>query len=220
MPIDFPSNPVNGQTYANYIYDSSITAWRNLNTETGVAALNASGLKIVVPSSVTVGSGSATVNSNGLVTFNGVTSLSLNGVFTSIYSNYRIVISGNSSAHAQAASIRMRSGSDTSTNIYYFGGSYGPASGTGAAWQGSAANLIQWGNTGIESTTLSMDIYRPKLTERTGFSWQSHGYTGSTYAGIVASGMVYDQVSYDSCSILIGGGATISGNVQVYGYAN
>lgn len=29
MPLDFPSNPTNGQTYENFVYDTSITAWRN-----------------------------------------------------------------------------------------------------------------------------------------------------------------------------------------------
>lgn len=37
MPLDFPSSPTNGQTYENFIYDSSITAWRNQGTANNLA---------------------------------------------------------------------------------------------------------------------------------------------------------------------------------------
>lgn len=29
MPLDFPSSPVNGQTYDNYFWDASTGVWRN-----------------------------------------------------------------------------------------------------------------------------------------------------------------------------------------------
>ena len=37
MPLDFPSSPTNGQTYENFVYDSSITAWRNQGSPSGLA---------------------------------------------------------------------------------------------------------------------------------------------------------------------------------------
>lgn len=50
------------------------------------------GLVPIVPPTVAVSGGTATANSLGTVTFNSVTSIRLDGVFTSAYRNYRIVI--------------------------------------------------------------------------------------------------------------------------------
>lgn len=51
MPLDFPSNPTNGQTFNNFVYDSSITAWRaqgsTNNVGTQIAALNTASPKTV-----------------------------------------------------------------------------------------------------------------------------------------------------------------------------
>lgn len=46
----------------------------------------------LMPSSVTAVTGSATVNSLGVVSFSGVTSLQLAGVFSSLYQNYKVKI--------------------------------------------------------------------------------------------------------------------------------
>lgn len=217
--IDFPSNPTNGQVYANYIYDSSITAWRNVNTDTGIGTLNAMGLKNVVPTSVSVGSGSASVNANGTVTFTGASSISLNGVFTSTYTNYKMVITSSASAHNINAFLRMRNaGTDTSGSIYYFGGVGGYTSGTVTGWSGTGTNVIQWGNTAIENTTGTIDIFRPKLTERTGFNFQSFGYT-SSYLSIQGAGMLYDTVSYDGATLYLSSG-NFTGTITIYGYSN
>ena len=48
------------------------------------------GLKKIIPSSVAVGSGTGSADSTGKVTFSGVSSLTLNDVFTSTYDDYVI----------------------------------------------------------------------------------------------------------------------------------
>jgi hypothetical protein len=53
------------------------------------------GLVQIVPSSVTVASGSGSANGNGAVEFSGCSSISLNGIFSSSYDNYRILISAS-----------------------------------------------------------------------------------------------------------------------------
>jgi len=57
----------------------------SLNTSDDV-----SGLVKIVPTSVAVGSGSGSASALGIVTFSGASSVSLNGVFSSTYKNYRI----------------------------------------------------------------------------------------------------------------------------------
>jgi hypothetical protein len=53
------------------------------------------GLVSIVPTSVAVGSGSASVGANGAVTFTGVSSISLNSCFTSQFNSYKIVFESN-----------------------------------------------------------------------------------------------------------------------------
>ena len=55
---------------------------------------NQPGMKLVVPSSVAVGSGSGSVATQGTVTFSGASSVSINGCFSSTYDNYRILFFG------------------------------------------------------------------------------------------------------------------------------
>jgi hypothetical protein len=76
------------------------------------------GLRQVVPTSVVVGSGSASFNGNGTITGSGVSSLSVNGIFTSSYDKYLINITHSG---ATAAWLKMRfreSGSDITTGYY------------------------------------------------------------------------------------------------------
>jgi hypothetical protein len=37
MPLDFPTNPVNGQTYASYVYNSAVGAWQSTEDSATVA---------------------------------------------------------------------------------------------------------------------------------------------------------------------------------------
>lgn len=56
------------------------------------------GLKLIVPSSVTVSGATASVSASGKITFSGVTStnyVQINGVFSATYDNYLIVARGN-----------------------------------------------------------------------------------------------------------------------------
>ncbi|WP_445775612.1 hypothetical protein, partial [Shewanella sp.] len=56
------------------------------------AASGTRGLQQIIPSSVAVGSGTATVGANGAITLSGVgTNLSINGCFTGSYTNYKVV---------------------------------------------------------------------------------------------------------------------------------
>jgi hypothetical protein len=54
------------------------------------------GLAKIVPTSVTVGSGSGSASALGTVTFSGCSSVSLNGVFSSAYNNYKVLVNVNS----------------------------------------------------------------------------------------------------------------------------
>lgn len=74
------------------------------------------GLKLIVPSSV-AGSG-VSVSASGKVSFTAATTININGVFSSTYDNYLVVIRHSSSGNP-AIDLRMRlSGTDDSGNNY------------------------------------------------------------------------------------------------------
>lgn len=222
MAIDFPANPTNGQVYANYIYDSSITAWRNVNTDTGIGTLNAMGLKNVVPTSVQVGSGSATVNANGTVTFTSVTSLSLNNIFTSTYKNYRVVINLDTSPALSGAQMKLRaSGTDVSSNYgiagwYAYMSTSTAAFTTGGGITRTAMHTINTTATG--GATVIADIANPALTKPTQGQFIQTMHDGDWQSGlwnvIHTLANAYDGITLN---VLL---SNISGSIQIFGYNN
>jgi hypothetical protein len=221
MPIDFPSNPTNGQVYSNWIFDSSITAWRNVNTDTGIGTLNAMGLKNVVPTSVAVGSGSATTNANGTVTFSGATGIRLNGVFTSTYRNYKVVLDATVASAIQSIYIRYSSGGTDSTTTDNYG-AWGRSRENSTAANGGTigANygfLVDTStSTGVAA---SIDIFKPQIADATRYLANTFGFDSASYVGYVG-GIKTGATSFDGINLLTASGATISGTVQVYGYTN
>ena len=176
------------------------------------------GLVNVVPTSVAQAGGSASANAQGLVTFTGVTSLSLNDVFTATYTNYRVIIKQSQSAQGDL-SMRLRTTSDVSTAIYYLGGIAAPASGAIQAYQGNG--ITYWAVGSANSTTpgsSSVDIYAPNLAEQTRGSFTASGNNASFFTGYC--GGIYTTVTtqFTGFTIFNQGGGTVSGTVQVFGY--
>lgn len=226
MPLDFPSSPTNGQSYAGYVYDSSLPGWRNINSDFGVQSLNAMGLKNVVPTSVQVGSGSATVNANGLVTFSGATSISLNGVFTSTYTNYKIILHQMRSNTANTAvKFRVRnSGTDYTTNQYYTNGVVQTSTTAPAAYAVMNGTWLDFGaqpSSGSDNYGIfTFDFSSPQVAETMKtVAGIGYGFQSST-ASYLLSGLVRDTSSYDGFTIFTNSAATFNGKIQVFGYTN
>jgi len=79
----------------------------------------APGLKLLVPTSVAVGSGSGSVGTNGTVSFTSASTISLNDVFSATYKNYKILMNITGSTTNVNVGMRLRvSGADNSTANY------------------------------------------------------------------------------------------------------
>lgn len=220
--IDFPSNPTNGQVYGNWIYDSSITAWRNVNTDTGIGTLNAMGLKNVVPTSVQVGSGSSTTNANGLVTFTGASSVSLNEVFTGTYTNYKIIVDTPTTTGNGAIGMRGRiAGVDNSSSSYYSMYHFSRANGVGAD---AVVNSTYWFLYNNYTTSAwggsAIDLQKPKLSAFTQGPFAGNGADSTSAYAIAGSLLFLANNSFDGLTLLPTGAGTMTGTVQVYGYTN
>ena len=145
--------------------------------------------------------------------FSGVASQSLNNVFSATYTNYRILVKASQSA-AEWLAIRMRvGGADATTNAY----SYVALRGTATdSFSGTATmGYISHHTTGQANKRMSIDLFNPFDAANT-FSLS----TGLTVTPVVGLMSFEHQVatSYDGFTLLSLTGATITGEVSVYGY--
>ena len=191
------------------IYASTGTTWYSV-----APSVTTPGLAIVSPTSIANSGGTATA-SGGQITVTGVSSVSLNGVFTSTYDNYRIISRFIGSTGA-TSNMRMRlAGTDSTTGIYgRFGGYAGAASGnTNSSAQGSwvAGDL-----TSSNYTVATFDITAPAIAQKT---------VCNSLVSDPANILGYWQLNHDTATAYDGitfypGAGNITGTIRVYGYKN
>lgn len=222
-----PTNPTKGDSWFNtndgtmyiYTYDGNTYQWVEHRSE---IARSQVGLVPLVPGSITVGTGTATVNNSGEVAFTGVTSIALNNIFTTTYSKYRYVIDvPTSSAAAATLQFRFRSGTtDNSTNIYnnywamslFDTGAFQSNNGTNT--MGSITSLVALTNRFVAG---SGDIINPMKAISTDLFYQGFGYN-SARSFLLSSGINFDgTATFDGINFICGSG-TMTGTVKVYGY--
>jgi hypothetical protein len=177
---------------------------------------NAIGLVPVVPSSVAVGSGSASSSSTGLVTFTGVTNVSLNSCFSSAYTNYRIVYRGTGTVDT-GFSFQLRVAGTTNSSANYDGHlCYWGAGGAGYVNQ-SNSNQIG-GIFGHAYQNGTFEVFRPYLSDITAMTFYgaAQNLSGATEQH-TSSGNYKQATSFDGFTLTFNGG-TFTGTVQVYGY--
>jgi hypothetical protein len=209
-----------------YVWSGS--AWVSVATEveslanfaTQSYADNTPGIKMVVPTSVAVGSGTSSVATQGTVTFSGATSVALDGVFNSTYDNYRIVLS-NFIAAASGNDLRLQgrvAGATQTAANYGFGGIN--ISSTAVSYASGGAGLTTGGSIGFTETTLGngvvVDIYCPNKAIETGWNYaQKRAATANGYFGW---GAYQNTAQLTGFILTASGGGNISGNISVYGY--
>ena len=184
----------------------------------GVAA-STGGLVAIVPSSVTLGGGSSTTSTNGMVTFTtATTSVLLNGVFSSTYNSYRIISASKADISTHAITARLSVGGTPSTATKYqsnlistianAASGENSALATSFAFYAQAASLFN---------TFNIDVINPFLADVTRIGGSL--MTGSS-AGVSVGGNVNyintDSTSFDGFQILLNSSAT--GTISVFGY--
>jgi hypothetical protein len=171
----------------------------------------------MVPTSVAVGSGTGTANALGQVTLSGASSVSLNGVFTSAYRNYKVVGQMLASTGLDVF-IRLRaSGSDNSTANSYTNQIDFVTSGTNSAEDltSTSAKIIPNCSSTLINT-FSAEFFNPQIASATGITTSALSNTNAGYW--ISCGVLHDQtVSYDGFSLFTGSN-TITGTLSVYGY--
>ena len=204
-----------------YVANEVLTA-ASLNANFSFAAANSStGLVPVIPTSVAVGSGTGSVGATGLVTFSGVSSVSLNGCFTSTYTNYRVMARYTNSSTLVALYCRLRaSGTNATTNYDTTG--FRSFSNLAVESNGYNTDVSHFANTANVAGAYNgsiLDFFGPAEALSTNFI-STHSTTESGTAAVRWSASWYNdnQTSYDGFTITPAS-TTLSGTIMVYGYS-
>ena len=189
-------------------------------TPAALAAVRALPAQGQVPSSVVVGSGSASVASDGTVTITSVSSVSLNGVFDTLGANLFLATFDLVTSAASAFGIRLRlAGSDAATS--YDSQRFTTINTTNAAEQTlNAANWVGTGGVGIAGARHvgSMLFTRPGLAVGT----VAHLENAITPNPMTTAAAYYrgspllhrPNTAYDGVSIIANSG-TMTGTIKV-----
>lgn len=179
----------------------------------------APGTKPITPTSVAVGSGSATINAGGSVTFTGASSVSLNGVFSSTYTNYLAILNLTATSTEQNFSMRLRaSGTDTTSSTYrrYRIGLTAGISGTQTTT--TSMEVGGFNSTYITAGGFQMTFYGPNVANRTAFQSMSQQADSNNDNSVqITTGSQTDSTQFDGFTLFVGG--TFAGTVTVYGYS-
>jgi hypothetical protein len=184
-----------------------------------------SGLTLVVPTSITVGSGSASTTANGAITFTGASSVSLNGCFNSTYDNYQMTLQTTafSGSGALFTQIRLRNASDDSSANWYTALaalSIGNSTADPILGVGATQGYLPY-TTAAAALTYSpiMEVMRPFLAAKTSINVRGYYNTG-TRDGIMHGVNQHDlATSYSGISFFPNTG-TFTGTIRIYGYNN
>jgi hypothetical protein len=238
MALDFPSNPTNGQVFENYYWDDSITAWRSAGSKTGVnqrvtalegratsleladETTNKSGLVPVIPSSFSTVSGTSS-RSGATVSFDSVSSLSLNGVFTATYNSYKIIFSQQSASATADLYFRFRASGGDKTTSYYTNGSL-ITGGSVAGVSNVNVNYFLVSSThlntaGTAHASLTMEVIQPFLAKPTTLQTKGTAWTGSNVRTFDLAGFHSETQSQDGFTLFPVSG-TFGGFISVHGY--
>ena len=198
------------------VYDASAWVYK-----TGTTAPTTPGLIPITPTSISVGSGTATSAGNGQVTFTGVgTNLSLNGVFSSTYTNYLIQVTKQTVSGTAGLNMRLRSGTTDNTNANYDRAEL--AVSQAGSVTGYALNAgTQW-NLNVNDYAyqyLNVNLFSPFVTSFTAFQASIVENNGTTaFYTAINNGQNQENYSADGITFVVASGGTVTGKVTVYGY--
>jgi len=172
------------------------------------------GLVPVAPTSIANSGGSASISAN-TTTFTTVTSVSLNGVFSSLYTNYRIVLECRPTTNDLSYRLRLTGTDVVGTN---YSDQFMQCSGTtfsgGRRSAQTFASLVYSANNA--RVISAFDIGNPAVATTTSMLG-SQVFDGSPLSVITIASLHDVATAYDGFTIFTPTG-TVTGTVTIYGY--
>lgn len=175
-----------------------------------------SAFKLITPTSIVVAGGTASVGQFGKVSFSAATSLSLDGVFSSTYDNYMIVVRGKNGTGAVEMRLRLRaSGTDNTTASSYVSQALSATSTTVTAFRDTQSYAVFSYIYDTQRAGYTCYMFGPNLAQPTAMRVVSAA--DDTSARVYDNAMTHNQsTSYDGFT-LYPGSSSLSGEIAVYG---
>lgn len=181
-----------------------------------VNAVNPVGQSLVVPTSVTVGSGSRTISTLGTVTLTAVGSFILNGVFPSS-GNYLLVLRGQTSVASSFVNAQLALAGSAVTTANYDSTYVLSAVSTTTSASSNASTSWVFGANGSAVKTVDAIFMSPGVADySTGILRVGEGAAGgvSALTQVILSHRL--QVAYDGLSITFGSSGLFTGTASMY----
>lgn len=202
-----PASPYDGQVIYETDTDRTLvwngSAWVFLSTSTA----NPVGLEYI-----------------NTLTMSGVTTGSIDSVFSSTYLNYRLVISSSAASANCSLLVQMRSGGSAYTTGDQRYGLLGINMATGAADNANSATQVGIYVGNVPTTAgrhiATVDISNPYQAVFTTFNIQTAFVDAGGYLSRAGGGVVPTTSQYDGFQILATGSATVTLTCRIYGYRN
>lgn len=206
-----PTSATNGQV------------WVANGAGSGAFSTLGSGLALVSPTTTANTGGTATINTGGTVTFSGAcTSISLNGCFTSTYTNYLVLYYNLVPSAQTAPRFRLRvSGTDNTTASSYER-QRAAFDGTGSTFNRLADDNFELPDifSGVDARpAYALYVFQPQVATQTTVR-QLHVGRNATGCYFNEQAMNHTQAtSYDGFTTYTVAGPTFAGTIAVYGIA-
>ena len=228
-----PSAPSNGDEWFNtndgnlYVYYTDVdgSQWVQLKSDATlsstlgnrVEALETTkiGLVPLIPNSVTINAGTASVNAVGEISFTGGSSLTVNGIFSSTYRNYKIIWEVESTTAGCDIYMQFRNSGGTLGTAYY---NFSAAVSTNSAFGGNYSANQGFANVGrangVQGSIVVMDLINPGNTKIKRWTAQ----TVDSLLMRTSNGYNFTATAYTDLIIYPNGQNLTGGTMKVYGY--
>ena len=155
--------------------------------------------------------------------FSTTTSVTRDSVFSSTYDNYKIFvnITDGSAATTQAA-LRLRASSTSTTSNYGGHRNYVNTGGTavhGSSFGATYLYLADVSSSQTDATCSDITLFAPNLAAPTKYLANGQGFYNTDFYSQQVYGFQSDNTQFDGIELytFLPGGATISGNLQIFG---
>lgn len=168
----------------------------------------ATGIKWATPAS-----GSSGLTLIDVQNFSGSSGIEVNNVFTSTYTNYKLVFSNITTSTSAYVSYRERVSTTNNATNYKKGQYYRQFTSAGTNSGGTEGNLFDWDTDSTNTMGGTLELQCPATTAYTGYQWSaSESYQYHVGGGFHANATAYDGYYFWPYS------GTMTGTVSVYGY--
>jgi hypothetical protein len=178
------------------------------------------GLTFITPTSIANTGGTSSIGASGTITFTGVSNISLNNVFSSTYTNYRVLL--NCTSGSGNLSIRLRSSGADNTSSVYNNAAYFWRSGGAGGDLATDENVDRayWIDAISVATFDSLDVFNPNVNTYTHGHFQGlHVSPPSTGYKVMSHwGGWSHETNYQADGITFIFSTSGTGTLSVYGY--